>query len=320
MAYKDKNKNKSNKKFIYGSVAALILAAAGISVPNLLNEEDQLPADANGGYVVETSAEKNIRFKKEELKEEDLDINLREAPNEGLSRHTYESLEQPAPLTKQKEMLIYKTQFIVSYNLDTRCPNYVCWSLTPDRTKGTVERTDTFIGDPVLTESTRVETSDYYGSGYDRGHMCPAGDNKNDKRAMMESFMMTNICPQAHNLNKGDWNDLEQQCRRWAKNYGPLYICCGPIFDKKHPRTIGKRNEMKISVPDRFFKVILSMGRVPMAIGFIYPNRDTDKDIRDYAVTVDEVEKITGMDFFFQLPDDEEEKLESVCNPASWNL
>ena len=137
---------------------------------------------------------------------------------------------------------------------------------------------------------------------------------------MDESFCMTNICPQNHNLNTGAWNDLEMQCRSWAKNYGTLYICCGPIFDSPNPKTIGRRQGLKIAVPDRFFKVVLALGRVPKAIGFIYPNRACDGDMRDYAVSVDKVEKETGMDFFYQLEDKQEKELERVCNPASWGI
>ncbi|MBQ0021758.1 MAG: DNA/RNA non-specific endonuclease [Prevotellaceae bacterium] len=286
-----------------------------------INAGDKLPSEVNDGRYVESSEEKNAAFKAQDAeKSEAVDENMMEAPEEGLSRIAYEDLEQPAPLKGVNETLLFKTQFIISYNVETHCPNYVCWSLTKDRLKINVQRSDNFHGDPVISENSQVQTFDYSGSGYDRGHMCPAGDNKNDAKAMDESFCMTNICPQAHNLNTGDWNDLEQQCRQWVRDYGTLYICCGPIYDSKNPKTIGKRRDLRIAVPDRFFKVILSMGRVPKAIGFIYPNDDTHRDMRSYAVSVDKVEEITGYDFFYQLPDDQEKKLESVCKPAEWGI
>ena len=137
---------------------------------------------------------------------------------------------------------------------------------------------------------------------------------------MDESFCMTNICPQNHNLNVGLWNDLEIQCRSWAKNYGTVYICCGPIFDNNNPKTIGQRRNMRIAVPDRFFKVVLTMGRVPKAIGFIFPNKACSGDMRDYAVSVDKVEREANMDFFFQLDDKQEKQLEKECNPAAWGI
>ena len=131
---------------------------------------------------------------------------------------------------------------------------------------------------------------------------------------------MTNICPQNHDLNMNAWNDLEKHCRSWVRNYGTIYICCGPIFDTELPKTIGRRKGMKIAVPDRFFKVVLMLGRRSKAIGFIYPNRAGDGDLRDYAVSVDEVERQTGIDFFAQLDDQQEKHLERECAPAAWGI
>lgn len=285
---------------------------------------NELPADVNGGHVFKSSEERTAELvEKEEAKkkaEEEIDESLLDAPNEGVQRKVYEDLEQPAPIIGAREILLFKNQYIISYNTETFCPNYVCWSLTKDRLRGNVKRTDDFYGDPTLNEDCRVETSDYSGSGYDRGHMCPAGDNKNGDTVMRESFVMTNICPQANNLNRGDWNELESKCRDWVKKYGTLYICCGPIFDSKNPKKIGKRKNLKISVPDRFFKVVLCLDDNPKAIGFVYPNNDTNKPMSSYAVSVDEVEKITGIDFYPQLDDAEEKALESKCNPEAWGI
>lgn len=288
---------------------------------------DRLPAEVNGGHVSLTSEEKNEQFAYEEAERAvaegtitQEEFNSMDAPSEGLQQVPYENIEQPDALIGVSEVILFKSQFIISYNVETHCPNYVCWSLDRGRLRGDAQRTDKFNFDPALSENARVDYYDYNGSGYDRGHMCPAGDNKNSMKAMEESFLMTNICPQNHALNSGAWNDLEMQCRQWAKDYGTVYICCGPIFDSKNPRTIGKRKDMKVAVPDRFFKVLLTMGKEPKAIGFIYPNANTNKDIRDYAVSVDEVEKITGMDFFYQLDNKQEKAIESVCKPAQWGI
>lgn len=315
---------KKNKKLLSG-ICVLIAIACSLGTKQVISflngGGDKLPAEVNGVRVGETSAEKNARFAQEEKEQQALrDAELIDAPEEGLSRVSFEDLEQPAPLIGKSEVILFRTQYIVSFNNETNCPNYVCWRLTKDRTKGGEKRSDTFVGDPSLNVNSRVETTDYIGSGYDRGHMCPAGDNKNDSRAMLESFFMSNICPQAHGLNDGDWRELEEICREWARDYGDLYICCGPIYDSATPRTIGKRKNVKIAVPDRFFKVVLAMGRAPKAIGFIYPNNDTSREMRSYAVSVDKVEDITGFDFYPQLPDDQEKKLEAQCNPSSWGI
>ena len=244
---------------------------------------------------------------------------VKNAMGSGVPREAAKDYERPAPLGRGREMMLEKSQFVSSYHVQYLCPNYVCWRLSSERVNGKVQRSNNFHGDLAMDEKVRVETFDYNGSGYDRGHMCPAGDNKNSARAMDESFCMTNICPQNHQLNAGAWNDLEQQCRSWARNYGTLYICCGPIFGKE-PRRVGQRKSMRIAVPDRFFKVLLSLGRVPKAIGFIYPNEACEGDMREYAVSVDEVEKVTGMDFFYQLDDQQEKELEKVCDPSMWGI
>ena len=251
---------------------------------------------------------------------EKTELMTKDAPAEGLSQFAYEDLEMPAEIKGGREAIFMKTQFTVSYNSKTRCPNYVCWHLSSDRTLGNMQRTDEFVADPTLSGNIQVQSFDYSGSGYDRGHMCPAGDNKNSSQAMNESFFMTNICPQNHDLNKGDWNDLEQLCREWARDYGDLYICCGPIFDSDNPKTIGRRKKVQIAVPDRFFKVVLFMGKQPRAIGFIFPNDGKSRPLRSYAVSVDKVERVTGFDFYPILEDDIEDKVEAECNPSAWNF
>lgn len=318
---------KEKKKSLSILAMSVLLCGAVAGINQLWacgNMGDKLPAEVNNGQaVVVSSAERNAAYAEQEAEQTAMFEEERrsiEAPEEGLSQTPYENLEQPAALVKVNEMLLFKSQFIISYNVQNLCPNYVCWSLTPSRASGKVQRTNKFYADNAMGESSRVDFYDYNGSGYDRGHMCPAGDNKNMQKAMEESFLMTNICPQNHNLNTGAWNDLEVQCRSWAKNYGTLYICCGPIFDSYPPKTIGQRKNMEIAVPDRFFKVILTLGRVPKAIGFIYPNQACSGDMRDYAVSVDKVEKETGMDFFFQLDDKQEKPLEKECNPAAWGI
>ena len=161
----------------------------------------------------------------------------------------------------------------------------------------------------------RAELVDYKGSGYDRGHMCPAGDNKWGFEPMKESFFLTNICPQDHNLNCGDWNELEIACRNWANKYGDIYIVAGPILYKGKHETIGPNN---VTVPEGFFKVVLCMNGTPKAIGFIYKNHPCNNPQSSYVNSVDQVERITGFDFFYNLPDDIEEKVESNANLSDW--
>lgn len=132
---------------------------------------------------------------------------------------------------------------------------------------------------------------------------------------MEESFLFTNMCPQNGNLNRGDWNEMEMACRKWAKKYGDLYIVCGPILYKGKHKTIGKN---KVVVPEAFFKVVLRTGDNPQAIGFIYKNTSGNRPKDSYVNTVDEVERITGIDFFPSLPDDVEKNVEATADIANW--
>ena len=161
----------------------------------------------------------------------------------------------------------------------------------------------------------RVTTYDYVQSGYDRGHMCPSADNRWDAEAQDECFLMTNICPQNHNLNAGDWGEMENQCRLWAKKYGRIYIVCGPILFRSRHKKIGTS---KVVVPEAFFKVVLCMGRQPKGIGFIYRNEAGNRPKGDYVNSIDEVERITGYDFFAKLPDKIEKQVESQANIDDW--
>ncbi len=230
---------------------------------------------------------------------------------------TPDGVEIPAPLSGTPEQILQREGYTVSYNATTMQPNWVAWQLTESRTEGTAKRGDyPFTADEEVDEP-RVDTYDYRSSGYDRGHMCPAGDNKWSAKAMEQSFLMTNICPQAPSLNRGDWNEMEIACRKWAKREGTLYVVCGPIFYRSAHKRIGAH---KVPVPEAFFKVVLSTSGTPKAIGFIYKNGDGNRPKGDYVNTVDDVERITGIDFFPALPDDVEKRVEASCNLDDWEF
>lgn len=221
-----------------------------------------------------------------------------------------EALELPA-MRKTDTRLLIRTGYTLSYNDAWKIPNWVAWQLTAEEVAGKVKRTDEFLVDPDLPTRFQSEHRDYSGSSYDRGHMAPAGDMKWDEQAMQESFYMSNMCPQAPNLNKGDWRILEEQCRKWAQRYGMVYVVCGPIVDERinQKKKIGRN---KVLVPDGFFKVVLKLGDKPSAVGFIFPNDDCNSALADYAVSVDQVEAVTGIDFFHRLPDEQENALEAT--------
>lgn len=213
------------------------------------------------------------------------------------------------------EQILKRTGYVASYNKTTLLPNWVAWHLTAERTEGSAKHSGVDFAEDTEVPEPRATDWDYYNSGYDRGHMCPAADNKWSKKAMEESFLFTNMCPQNGNLNRGDWNEMEMACRKWAKKYGDLYIVCGPILYKGKHKTIGKN---KVVVPEAFFKVVLRTGDDPQAIGFIYKNTSGNRPKDSYVNTVDEVERITGIDFFPSLPDDVEKNVEATADIANW--
>ena len=237
----------------------------------------------------------------------------------------------PASRADLSEQILHRKGYTVSYNKDTRNPNWVAWTLTKAHTAELVERpgTSPFHEDDEVPDP-KANRSDYKGSGWSRGHLCPAGDCRWDEDAMYESFLLTNICPQAGKLNTGVWNQIEKSCREWAVKYGEVMIVTGPIYFKKSKAgTIG---ENKVKVPDAFFKVVLAIkdGK-HQGIGFVCRNEDknadeagTTKDGRKrskkelYTHTIDEVEKITGYDFYPGLEDSIETSVEALADYEQW--
>lgn len=222
---------------------------------------------------------------------------------------------KPAPLYDRAEQIIKKCTYIVSYNKDTKIANWVAWHLTNEHTDGPYKRNNIFFEDNVVPYP-RATSQDYRGSGWSRGHMCPAGDNKWNETAMVESFSLINVCPQNANLNSGLWNSIEIDCRNWARRFNDIYIVCGPLFLNKDHEKIG---ENQVFVPEAFFKVVLCLNGKPKGLGVIVRNTDGNKKRDLYYNSIDQVERITGYDFFPTLPDDVENEVEAYANVDEWS-
>lgn len=204
------------------------------------------------------------------------------------------------------------------YSETLRIPLAVSWYLTGNHVTGSYKRKGVAFHPDNDVKGDPVTTFDYMQSGYSRGHMCPSGDNKWNQRAQDESFLMTNICPQTHTLNGGDWNDLEMLCREWAKHYDRVYIVCGPILRGDKHKTIGRVRARRVTVPEAFYKVVLRTGKNPAAIGFIYENDNSDQPMRQAVRSVDEIERLTGIDFFSALDDNTENRIEAKADLSDW--
>lgn len=194
-------------------------------------------------------------------------------------------------------------------------PLWVAYRLTASEvTNVVVRRSDQFAFDPeIIGGSATLE--DYRGSGYDRGHLAPAADMKWDAEVQRESFLLSNVSPQVNAFNGGIWKKLEDWCRGLARRRGSLWVVTGPIFpeDEEHA-AIGPN---KVTVPKFFYKVVYDE-REGRMIGFVMPNK-ANKNIYKFAVSVDEVEEATGLDFFSKLPTALQNRLESECDTRKWN-
>ena len=228
-----------------------------------------------------------------------------------------ENVEIPAKINDRTERVIVHHGYTVSYNADWKIPNWVAYELTDVEVAGEEPRGKKFVPDPMVPKYESATTDDYKNSGWDRGHMAPAADMKWNPQAMKESFYLSNVCPQNHNLNAGAWKDLEEQVRDLAAQKGSIYVVCGPIVSADY-QTIGANN---VVVPSAFFKVLLQEenGKI-YTIGFVYENVAGRLPMSTYAMSVDEVEELTGIDFFPSLPDKIEKRVESEVDFTKWTV
>ena len=228
----------------------------------------------------------------------------------------YLHIDIPQPLKDRPEQILVRKAYVVSYNKDTRLPNWVAWLLTAAHTDGEARRPGNGWHEDTEVPSPRANNADYKKSGWTRGHLCPAGDNKWDGQAMYESFLYTNCCPQNSNLNNGTWNQIEMACRRWAKKHGNLYIVSGPILFRQEHEVIGAN---QVVVPEAFFKVIVCLdSEKPKGIGFICRNTDGNSKKALYVNSIKQVERVTGMTFFPHLPNDIKEAVKNHANIDEW--
>ncbi len=303
--------------------AAVILIAAAMAYVNSRNQD--APQEEEQGIAADTVQQKQASAgAKGTNSDTDRDTNaLKDDASEAAKganeqRPRAKGLEIPAYLTDRDEEIVTHEGFTLSYNKKRLVPNWVAWVLTKERTQGTEKRANDFQPDMTIKRGPIALDSDYRYSGFDRGHMCPSADCKHSREAMNQCFLFSNICPQTHKLNAGDWEELETLCRLWAIEYDSIYIVCGPIIEKGETyATIGAN---KVTVPKQFYKVVLRFtgNNSAEAIGFIMNNDESRRPISSYAVSVDSVEVRTGINFFSKLPKEMERRAEASFDCAKW--
>lgn len=227
----------------------------------------------------------------------------------------YASLDYARAHAKAPCQYIRHRYYALCYDEEHEQPRWTVHILQREKLKsGKIRRTQDFRPDPLVPHQS-AQLTDYRGSGYDRGHLVPAGDFKWDSVAMSETFYMSNMSPQLHEFNAGIWEEVESTVRYWAIQKGTLVVFTGPVLKEVRKR-IG---ESRVSVPPAFYKVVYDLDeKSPAAAAFLVPHAPSSKPPTSFLVRVDSVEKLTEIDFFPALPDEIEERIESRLERQRW--
>jgi endonuclease G len=219
------------------------------------------------------------------------------------------------PFVAENDQIVQHKAYTLCYDEKHEQAKWVAYVLTAAETISRYERTNDFNTDPFVKTGSATN-DDYKGSGYDRGHLAPAGDMGFSSVSMIESFYYSNMSPQNPSFNRGIWKKLEEQVRSWADLYDSLLVVTGPVLTASLPK-IGVNG---VSVPSFYYKVILDYkNNQSKAIAFILPNIKGSKPLSSYVLSIDELEKITKLDFFPKLQDDLEARLEKNNSVDSWD-
>ncbi len=217
------------------------------------------------------------------------------------------------PSISGKNQLVNHQYYSLSYNEKNEIPEWVAYELTRKSLQAkNVKRAKRFNSDPKV-KSRSAKHSDYSHSGYTRGHLAPAGDMAFNETAMKECFYMSNMAPQIRPFNNGVWKELEELVRDWAYEKGSLLVVSGPIMDGISDQ-IG---DNKVGVPKAFFKILVDGND---GIAFNIPHERTDVRLAKFAMSIDDLERQTGIDFFTAFDDSREERFESSFNINKWKF
>ncbi|WP_299890168.1 DNA/RNA non-specific endonuclease [uncultured Lacinutrix sp.] len=212
--------------------------------------------------------------------------------------------------------IIHHEGYSLSYSEPHEQAEWVAYELKKSHLSNTNFKRPYFEVDKAV-KTKAAHWRNYKKSGYDRGHLCPAGDRKYSKYAHDETFLTSNISPQTHEFNSGVWNRLEQKVRYWASKYDGVFVVTGGVLKGKM-KTIGSE---KVAVPNQFYKVIIdnNSGNTKV-LAFLLNHKDSKEPLYKFVVSVDEVEKLTGIDFFSELEDTKENRLEASNSYKAWSF
>lgn len=273
-----------------------------------------IPADATGGTRIVTATASDAQTRAASIS---FNITINAALPDDDPLLLGNPSDATANVANENNYLMVKPQYALSYNRSRATANWVAWRLDGSWI-GTTDRQDDFRPDETLpADWYRVQSSDYSGSGYDRGHMTPSGDRTRSIPDNSATFLMTNIIPQLAANNQGPWNDFENYLRSLAQAGQEIYIVSGVAGNA------GTIAQGKIVVPAATWKVVLILpngtgdlqriNKGTRALGIIVPNQppvNINAPWRDFRVTVNEVEYLTGYDFFSEVPKNTQELIE----------
>ena len=217
-----------------------------------------------------------------------------------------------------KSGIVYqKPNFSLSYVEEYELSEWVSYELTIDMMNAPKSKRDQdFNPDPAITTGSG-HYHDYKSSGYRRGHLVPSGDMAWNKASMDATFLLSNVAPMRENFNDGIWLELEKNIRDWSRKHRKIEVITGPVFIDP----LGTIGDNEILVPRYFYKAAFTMeGGKPEVIGFlVQQDLDSYESLDKYIVSIDSIEKITGLDLFANLYGDwdEEIRLEKHANKGS---
>ena len=218
------------------------------------------------------------------------------------------------PTISATNQIVHHTYYCLSYSEKDEQAEWVAYKLTNKNIDGDVKRKNNFKADKKINTKS-AQLSDYKGSGYDRGHLAPAGSMKINKTSMSESFFMSNMSPQNPSFNRGIWKRLEGKVRYWTEYNDSVFVVTGPILDNP----IGTIGDNEVTIPRAYYKTLLGYknGKAK-GLAFIMPNEKSYQSLYKYVVSINKVEEITGIDFYHKIDAEVQEEVEGNKDIKLW--
>lgn len=233
--------------------------------------------------------------------------------SEGINTHAVETDFLPSSTTGE---VVRHEFYTLSYSEPHEQAEWVAYELKKSHLTNDDRKRPYFIEDPRVS-SKSADWRNYRGSGYDRGHLCPAGDRRFSEQAYNETFYTSNISPQDKEFNAGVWNRLEQQVRYWCKKYGDLIVVTAGVLEEGMEE-IGDED---VDVPRAFYKIVLRKdGGEMKAVAFLMEARESQAPLDTFLVPIDSLEARTGLDFFQDRPKSWQDRVEKTVDALGWDF